>query len=71
MSLELAFARDFVAWGNDHPRGAILWPGCAPGEEHCVEWSWVPLTRGFYGIFANASMAQTTLLNHTEQLKAA
>ena len=26
MSLELAFARDFVAWGNDHPRGAILWP---------------------------------------------
>ena len=45
MSLELAFARDFVAWGNDHPRGAILNSGCAPGEEPLRGWSWVLHTR--------------------------
>ena len=58
MSLELAFARDFVAWGNDHPRGAILNSGCAPGEP-LRGWSWVCTRgRGFFGFFVNASMAQ-------------
>ena len=72
MSLELAFARDFVAWGNGHPRGAILWPGCAPGEEHCVEWSWVACTRRksrVFWDFANASMAQRRRSSITEQLQ--
>ena len=67
MSLELAFARDFVGWRNDHPRGAILWPGCAPGEEHCVEWSWVAAScksRVFWDRRERVDGAKTTLINH-------
>ena len=73
MSLELAFARDFVGWRNDHPRGAILWPGCAPCEEHCVEWSWVAraqqLRARVLRFFVNASMAQRRRSSITEQLQ--
>ena len=68
MSLELAFARDFVGWRNDHPRGAILWPGCAPGEEHCVEWSWVARAqlraRVFRFFRERVDGAKATLFNH-------
>ena len=59
MSLELAFARDFVAWGNGHPRGAILLPGCAPGEEHSVVWSCVAsmlsVGHGFFGVLCRGA----------------
>ena len=72
MSLELAFARDFVGWRNDHPRGAILNSGCAPGEEPLRGWSGyrVPAhRRGFFGFFVNASMAQRRRSSITEQLQ--
>jgi len=67
MSLELAFARDFVAWGNGHPRGAILWPGCAPGEERRVEWSWglLPKSRVFREFVTRRWRKNEAAFNHS------
>ncbi len=37
MSLELAFARDFVGWRNDHPRGAIFIARMRLARSPCVD----------------------------------
>ena len=66
MSLELAFARDFVGWRNDHPRGAILRSGCAPGEEPLRGWSVLHKKRArvFRFFRERVDGAKATLFNH-------
>ena len=73
MSLELAFARDFVGWRNDHPRGAIFIAGMRLARALALmELGGLQKKRArVFRDFRDASMAQRRRSSITEQLKAA
>ena len=70
MSLELAFARDFVGWRNDHPRGAIFARMRLARSLALMELGGLQKTRArVFRFFRDASMAQRRRSSITEQLQ--